>query len=126
MVLLTPWGAELVVEKGDYIVNEIDNPDNRWPVQQDIFEMTYLEIRPGFYIKRATVQLIPLWDFTRDLEQLVRIHTLEGVVTVRSGDFYLARGAKGEIWPMPKDKVETSLERVKKEMAYRPKQSVSH
>ena len=109
MIILTPWGAELVVEKGDYIVNEIDSPDNRWPIQQDIFESTYTEIRPGYYIKRAEVHLYPLRDFTKDPEQLVRVHTLEGVVTVRSGDFYLARGIKGEIWPMPNDKVETSL-----------------
>jgi hypothetical protein len=109
MVIQTPWGAELVAEKGDYIVNDTDSPDNRWPVQQDIFESTYVEIRPGYYIKRAIVHLYPLKDFTKDPEQLVRVHTLEGVVTVRSGDFYLARGIKGEVWPMPNDKVESSL-----------------
>jgi hypothetical protein len=115
MLLHTPWGAELVVEKGDYIVNEIDTPDNRWSVQQDIFESTYVEIQRGIYIKRAVVHLYPLRDFTKDPEQLVRVHTLEGVITVRSGDFYLARGIKGEIWPMPNDKVETSLILVEKE-----------
>jgi len=109
MVIQTPWGAELIVEKGDYIVNDVGSPDNRWPVKQDIFEATYLEIRPGVFIKRAIVHLYPLRDFTKDSEQLVRVHTLEGVVTVRAGDFYLAKGIKGEVWPMPNDKVESSL-----------------
>ena len=109
MVILTPWGAELIVEKGDYIVNELDSPENRWPVQKDIFEVTYLEIRPGHFIKRAEVHLYPLRELTKDPEQLVRVHTLEGVVTVRAGDFHLARGVKGEVWPMPNDKVESSL-----------------
>jgi hypothetical protein len=109
MSILTPWGGELIVEKGDYIVNELDSPNNRWPVKKDIFESTYLEVRPGVCIKRAIVHLYPLWVFTKDQEQLVRVHTLEGVVTVRAGDFYLAKGIKGEIWPMPKDKVESSL-----------------
>jgi hypothetical protein len=34
----------------------------------------------------------------------VTIHTLEGVDTVRAGDFFLAKGVKGEIWPYPKAK----------------------
>ncbi len=109
MIILTPWGAELVAQKGDYIVSELDSPDNRWPVQQDIFEASYLEIRAGYFIKRAEVHLYPLREFTKDPEQLVRVHTLEGVVTVRAGDFYLAKGIKGEVWPMPNDKVDSSL-----------------
>jgi hypothetical protein len=36
---------------------------------------------------------------------MVTIETLEGPVTVRAGDFYLAKGVKGEVWPYPKDKV---------------------
>ncbi len=112
MVILTPWGAELVAQKGDYIVNDLDSPENHWPVQKDIFETSYLETHPGFFIKRAVVHLYPLREFTKDPEQLVRVHTLEGVVTVRAGDFYLARGIKDEVWPMPKDKVEASLDLV--------------
>ncbi|HNB51293.1 MAG TPA: hypothetical protein PK530_05100 [Anaerolineales bacterium] len=107
--ILTPWGAELIADAGDYIVNEIGTPDNRWPVKKEIFEETYIETRPGIYIKRALVSLYPLSDFTKDPEQLVSVHTLEGVVTVRAGDFYLCRGVRGEIWPMPIDKVHTTL-----------------
>jgi len=40
-----------------------------------------------------------------DANQRVQIETLEGAVTVRAGDFYLARGVQGEIWPFPKEKV---------------------
>jgi hypothetical protein len=109
MSIITPWGGELIVERGDYIVNELDSPENRWPVKKDIFEATYIQVRPGVCIKRALVHLYPLWEFTKDLEQLVRVHTQEGVVTVRAGDFYLAKGVKNEIWPMPKEKVESTL-----------------
>jgi hypothetical protein len=35
----------------------------------------------------------------------VTVVTLEGDETVRAGDFYLAKGIKGEIWPYPKEKV---------------------
>jgi hypothetical protein len=109
MIIQTPWGGELIIEPGDYIVNEIGTPENRWPVQKDIFEETYVETHPGIYIKRAPVSLYPLAELTKDAEQLVSVHTLEGVVTVRAGDFYLCRGVKGEIWPMPVDKVATTL-----------------
>lgn len=109
MIIQTPWGAELIAEKGDYIVNEVGTPDNRWPVQKDIFEETYVEVKPGVYIKRALVSLYPLKDVTKDPEQLVSVYTLEGVVTVRAGDFFLCRGVKGEIWPMPIDTVSTTL-----------------
>jgi hypothetical protein len=109
IVIATPWGAELIAEKGDYIVNELGVPENSWPVQKDIFEETYVEIQKGIYIKRAYVSLYPLVEYTKDPEQLVSVHTLEGVVTVRAGDFYLCRGVKGEIWPMPNDKVLTTL-----------------
>lgn len=109
MSIQTPWGAELIADSGDYIVNEIGTPDNRWPVKKDIFEETYIETRTGIYIKRALVSLYPLKELTKDPEQLVSVHTLEGVVTVRAGDFYLCRGIKGEIWPMPIDKVHTTL-----------------
>ena len=108
-VIHTPWGAELVAEKGDYIVNDIGSEDNRWPVKKNIFEETYLETKPGIYIKRAIVLLYPLKDVTKDPQQLVIIHTLEGVVTVRAGDYYLCKGVKGEIWPMPIDKVTSTL-----------------
>lgn len=109
MVITTPWGGELTVEKGDYIVNELHSPNNRWPVKKDIFEESYAEIRPGYYVKRAIVGLYPLWEVTKDPEQLVRIHTQEGVVTVRAGDYYLCRGIQGEVWPMPNERVRAAL-----------------
>jgi hypothetical protein len=31
---------------------------------------------------------------------------MEGAITVRAGDFYLAKGVKGEVWPYPKEKIE--------------------
>ncbi len=105
----TPWGETLKAKKGDYIVNELDTPKDKWPVDRQIFEESYLETRPGYYVKRALTYLVPLSDVTGDSEQLITVFTLEGAVTVRSGDFYLARGIKGEIWPYPRHKVETTL-----------------
>ena len=109
----TPWGETLVCEYGDYIVNEKDAPSDRWPVKQDIFEKSYFEIRPGCFVKRPLTYLVPLVDVTDDPDTAVVVHTLEGPVTVRAGDFYLARGIQGEIWPYPKVKADNSLVLVK-------------
>jgi hypothetical protein len=59
-----------------------------------------------------------------DQNRIVTVQTLEGPETVRAGDFYLARGIKGEIWPyplnrmsgtlmMPKEGIQKRLERQK-------------
>jgi hypothetical protein len=40
-----------------------------------------------------------------DPDQTVTVMALEGAETVRAGDFYLAKGNKGELWPYPKDKI---------------------
>lgn len=105
----TPWGETLVCKAGDYMVNEMTTPDDRWPVDQEIFERSYLEVRPGYYVKRPLTYLVPLVEVTQNEDEMVIVHTLEGAVTVRSGDFYLARGIQGEIWPYPKDKADTVL-----------------
>ena len=44
-----------------------------------------------------------------DPDQVVIIKTMEGEETVRAGDFYLARGVKGEIWAYPKEKIGTIM-----------------
>jgi len=107
----TPWGEVLVCSRGDYIVSEMDKPDDRWPVSAEIFEDTYVQIRPGIYIKRATTELAPLVDFTNgNPEVQVIVHTLEGTVKVRAGDFYLAHGTRGEIWPVPSEKVDQMIQ----------------
>lgn len=112
----TPWGEMLQVNVGDYIVNELAAPNDRWPVNQDIFEQTYVRTKPGHFIKSAVTMLVPLVDLTKgDEEQLVMIETMEGTITVRAGDFYLARGVKGEIWGYPKDKADSTLLLVEEE-----------
>lgn len=105
--IATPWGESLTANAGDYLVSELDaSPEDRWPVEAGIFEETYVETRPGYCVKRALTMLVPLVDATGgDPEQQVSIATLEGLVSVRSGNFYLALGVQGEIWPYPKDKV---------------------
>lgn len=105
----TPWGETLLCKHGDFIVTEMDAPQDRWPVEREIFEESYLEVKPGNFVKRPLTYLAPLVEVTRDPNQQVAVHTLEGTVTVRAGDFYLARGIKNEIWPFPKDKADTTL-----------------
>ena len=103
--IITPWGAVLTAKKGDFLISEMDAPDDRWPVNAEIFDASYLIISPELCVKRAITLLVPLTDLTHgDEDQKVTIHTLEGVDTVRAGDFLLAKGVKGEIWPYPKEK----------------------
>ena len=101
--LTTSWGAVLTAQRGDYVVSSMDNPSDRWPVEREIFEKSYIMTRPGYCMKKAITQLVPLVDLTNgDPDEIVMVETLEGTLTVRAGDFYLARGIKGEIWPYPK------------------------
>lgn len=105
MEVATPWGESLTAKPGDYLVSEIEAPEDIWPVDSEIFENTYLITRPGHCVKRAITLLVPLVEVTGDPDRLVTIQTMEGEETVRAGDFYLARGVKGEIWAYPKEKV---------------------
>ncbi len=110
MEVKTPWGASLMAKKGDFLVSELNSPEDMWPVNPEIFDESYMLIEPGICIKRAVTLLVPLTDITMgNEEQLVTIHTLEGVETVRAGDFFLAKGVKGEIWPYPKEKAQTIM-----------------
>src|SRR5436190_21141331 len=62
--IATPWGSQLTVKKGDYIISEIDNPRDRWPVDAKIFKSSYAVTRPGYGVKAAITQLVPLTDVT--------------------------------------------------------------
>jgi hypothetical protein len=105
MEVATPWGSKLTVKKGDLLVSELDKPDDVWPIDAHIFDETYLITAPGICVKRAVTMLAPLTDVTGgDEDQMIIVHTLEGAETVRAGDFLLAKGVKGEIWPYPKAK----------------------
>jgi len=107
MEIHTPWGAKLTAKSGDFLVSEIDMPNDYWPVDPAIFEESYIITRPGYCAKSAVTLLVPLTDITNgDPDQLVTVVSLEGPETVRAIDFYLARGVKGEVWPYPKEKIE--------------------
>ena len=102
----TPWGTHLTAQKGDFLVSEIAAPDDYWAIDPVIFEESYIIIRPGYCIKKAVTLLVPLTDITHDPNKQVTVVTLEGDETVRAGDFYLAKGIKGEIWPYPIEKID--------------------
>lgn len=106
MDINTPWGAQLTAKKGDFLVSEVDSPHDYWPIDPVIFEESYVIVRPGYCVKKAVTLLVPLIDLTQgDPDQLVTVVSLEGPETVRAGDFWLAKGIKGEIWPYPKEKI---------------------
>ena len=108
--LQTPWGAVLTARSGDYLVSEMDKPNDSWPVEKEIFEETYEIIESDRCTKSAITLLASLVDVTKgDPDQLVTIIALGGSETVKAGDFYLAKGVKGEIWAYPKDKADATL-----------------
>lgn len=110
----TPWGESLTANAGDYLVSELDTPkEDQWPVEAEIFEKTYTLTSAGRCVKKALTNLVPLVEAVDgDEDREVVVETLEGLVSVRAGDFYLARGVEGEIWPYPKDKVKKVMEPV--------------
>jgi len=102
----TPWGQQLTARRGDFLVSEVDKPHDFWPVDPLIFDDSYDLIRPGYCVKKAVTLLVPMTDLTHgDPDQTVTVISLEGPETVRAGDFYLAKGIKGEIWAYPKEKI---------------------
>jgi hypothetical protein len=105
MEISTPWGTQLTARKGDFLISEIDTPNDYWPIDPVIFEESYVIIRPGYCVKKAITLLVPLTDITGNPDREVTVITLEGSETVRAGDFYLAKGVKGEVWPYPKEKI---------------------
>ena len=97
----TPWGESLTAKAGDYLVSEMDSPDDCWPVDAEVC------------LKKALTELVPLIEVTDgDEDEMVTVYTLEGPETVRAGDFYLARGIYGEIWTYPKEKVQNVMKPV--------------
>jgi len=102
----TPWGSVLTATSGDFLISELDKPNDYWPIDASIFEESYIIVRPGYCVKKAVTLLAPLTEITGDPETMVSVVTLEGTETVRAGDFYLAKGVKGEVWPYPKEKID--------------------
>lgn len=103
----TPWGAVLTAKKGDFLVSEVDTPHDYWPIDPVIFEESYIITRPGYCAKNAVTLLVPLTDITNgNPDQIVTVVSLEGPQDVRAGDFFLAKGIKGEVWPYPKEKID--------------------
>ena len=107
--ITTPWGAQLLAHKGDFLISEVDTPNDFWPIDPVIFEESYIITRPGYCVKKAITLLAPLTEITGDPNRQVTVMSLEGPETVRAGDFYLAKGIRGEVWPYPKDKIENVM-----------------
>ena len=107
MDIKTPWGATLTAKSGDFLISELEKPNDFWPIDATIFEESYILVRPGYCVKKAVTLLVPLTDMTNgDPDAMVTVVSLEGTEIVRAGDFFLAKGVKGEVWAYPKDKIE--------------------
>lgn len=107
MDIKTPWGAVLTAKSGDFLISEVDAPNDFWPIDAVIFEESYVLIRPGYCVKKAVTLLVPLTDVTMgNADAMVTVVSLEGSETVRAGDFCLAKGVKWEVWAYPKEKIE--------------------
>lgn len=112
-VIETRSGRVLTVKRGDFLVSEMDTPQFVWPVDAAIFEASYEVVRPGVCVKRALTWLAPLTELTDgDPDREVTVVSLEGVNTVRAGDYYLAKGVAGEIWAYDAKKVGTIMKPV--------------
>jgi hypothetical protein len=109
MNIKTPWGAHLTARKGDFLISEVETPNDYWPINPVIFDESYVITRPGYCVKKAVTLLVPLTDITGDPDCEVTVATLEGNETVRAGGFYLAKGIKDEIWAYPKEKVDNVM-----------------
>ena len=110
MEVKTPWGSILTAKAGDMLISELDAPADVWPIDAKIFDETYIITGPGLCIKRAVTLIVPLAAVVAgDADRMIMVHTLEGPETVRAGDFYLAKGVKGEIWPYPNEKVQKTM-----------------
>lgn len=110
MEVVTPWGAKLTVKAGDMLISELDAPGDVWPIDAGIFDETYMMTGPGLCIKRAITMIVPLVDAAGgDPDRMVTVYTLEGPETVRAGDFCLAKGVRGEIWPCLNEKVAKTM-----------------
>ena len=110
MEINTPWGSQLTARKGDFLISEIATPNDFWSIDPVIFEESYIITRPGYCVKKAVTHLVPLTDLTGgNPDQKVTVVSLEGPETGRAGDFYLAKGVRGEIWPYPKGKINDVL-----------------
>ena len=62
MEINTPWGAQLTAKRGDFLVSEVDSPNDYWPIDPAIFEESYVIVRPGYCVKKAVTLLVPLID----------------------------------------------------------------
>jgi hypothetical protein len=111
--ITTPWGATLTAKRGDKLLSELDSPNDIWPVDGAIFDESYMMVERGYCIKSSVTMLVPMTDITHgDVDWQITVETMEGAQTVRAGDFYLARGVQGELWSIPKEKVETIMKPV--------------
>ena len=53
----TPWDTHITARKGDFLVSEMDTPNDYWAIDPLIFEESYEIIRPGYCVKKTNLKL---------------------------------------------------------------------
>jgi hypothetical protein len=79
------WGGEQRCKQGDWLV---DNDDDVYTVDADVFAATYRELSPGVYLKTNAI-------YAKQADGDGRITTKEGASEYRAGDYIVSNNADG-------------------------------
>ena len=79
------WGAEQRCKQGDWLVN---NADDTYTVDGEVFKTTYRELSPGVYVKTT-----PIW--AEVAEGSGAIATKEGMSHYEAGDYLVSNNEDG-------------------------------
>ncbi len=97
----TKWGGEQRCKPGDWLVN---NNDDIYTVDRDVFARTYRQIKPGSYVKTT-----PVWAEIADRDGSVQ--TKEGVSRFSKGDYLVSNQEDGtDTYCMSREKFEGMYE----------------
>lgn len=79
------WGAEQRCKSGDWLV---DNNGDTYTVDREVFERTYCQIKPGYYVKTT-----PIW--AEVATESGRVITKEGKSHYKAGDYLVYNNEDG-------------------------------
>lgn len=95
------WGAEQRCKSGDWL---LDNKGDFYSVDKDVFERTYRQVKPGYYVKST-----PIWAEVATLAGSVI--TKEGKSHYQAGDYLVSNNEDGtDAYCISADKFESMYE----------------
>ena len=79
------WGADQRCKKGDWL---LDNHGDIYTVDKEVFERTYRQVKPGYYVKST-----PIWaEVASDAGS---VKTKEGESHYKAGDYLVSNNEDG-------------------------------